>query len=133
MKETLCYRFEEAIENESELDEALRRHAGECPACRALLQIVELHTSPIPAVTSEPLVKTINEQAAALAQQYAARHNRKRRLIPFLIGLIGWLSAVPSPMNCWACANTDAAPVENSTQSLIAEPVETRSFLAVES
>jgi len=93
MRNSECDRFEDALLAEAEIDERTDRHAEECPRCRALAGVTGLSVSPVVAREGDAFVTSVHAMAAQMAGERADRWERRRRLVPFLIGLAGYLTA----------------------------------------
>jgi len=88
-----CCDFEQAVAAETELDERLRQHADGCPHCRALAQVAGLAALPLAAQEGDGFPASLHSLAVGVARQRAARWERRRSIVPLLIGLAGYLVA----------------------------------------
>jgi len=88
-----CCDFEQAVAAETELDEWLRQHADGCPYCRALAQVAGLTALPLAAQEGDGFPASLHTLAARAARRRAARWERRRSIVPLLIGLAGYLIA----------------------------------------
>ena len=93
MQKDDCRRFEEALMAELPPAEELRRHAERCAACRALLETARLDIAPASSA-EDHFTEELRKQVAQIAQRRARRWQRRRRMIPLLVGLFGYLSAL---------------------------------------
>jgi hypothetical protein len=93
-----CRRFEDAIASGSRPDDALSEHASNCPHCRALADIAALRILPVPAGDEDPALPSIYAAAAQVAACNADRWQRRRRTIPVVIGLAGYLIAASAAL-----------------------------------
>lgn len=93
MRNDECERFEESLAYEVELDECLVRHATECLGCRALAQVSALSAHPVVPDEDDPLIAAVRAAASSIARRRADRCARRRRFVPFVIGLAGYLIA----------------------------------------
>jgi len=85
-----CREYEQAVEMEAQMSEELRRHAESCPRCCALSAAASLTSAPVVPAAGDPFVQAMGALARQTVAQRMARGERARRLLPLLIGLLGW-------------------------------------------
>jgi hypothetical protein len=88
-----CCDFEQALAGETELDEWLRQHADGCPHCCALAQVARLAAPPAASKEGDALLTSLHSLAVGVARRRAARWERRRSIVPLLIGSAGYLMA----------------------------------------
>jgi hypothetical protein len=93
MQKDDCCDFEQALAAETELDERLLQHADGCPHCRALAQVAGLAAPPAASQEPDAFVTSLHTLAVGVARRRAARWERRRSIVPLLIGLAGYLVA----------------------------------------
>lgn len=86
-----CTWFEESLLSEAEIGDDLRAHALSCPRCRALSEIASLRAPRVESLDDDPQFASVLVSVRAIVAARAAQYERRRRLIPLLIGLVGYL------------------------------------------
>ena len=86
-----CARFEESLLSHAEIGDDLRAHAASCPRCQTLLGIAGLRAPKVASASDDALLASVLAATGQVATARAARYERRRRLIPFLIGTAGYL------------------------------------------
>jgi len=86
-----CARFEESLLSGGEIGDDLRAHATSCPRCRALAEIASLRAPRVESAEGDPQLTSARAAARTTAVARAARYERRRRLIPLLVGIAGYL------------------------------------------
>jgi len=86
-----CARFEEGLLSGAEIGDDLHQHATSCPRCRALAEIASLRAPRVESAEGDPQLTSARAAARTTAVARAARYERRRRLIPLLIGIAGYL------------------------------------------
>jgi hypothetical protein len=120
-----CRRFEEALASGNRPDDALSEHARSCPRCRALAEIAALRISPVSAADEDPALRSIHAAAAGAAARNADRWQRRRRNVPLVIGLAGYLiaaSAALSALHPGVIAPAIPAPFLGAMQVAVPTP-----------
>jgi len=86
-----CARFEEGLLSGAEIGDDLREHATSCPRCHALAEIASLRAPRVESADGDPHLVSARAAARETAALRAARYERRRRLLPLLIGTAGYL------------------------------------------
>ena len=86
-----CARFKEGLLSGAEIGDDLHQHATSCPRCRALAEIASLRAPRVESAEGDPQLTSARAAARTTAVARAARYERRRRLIPLLIGAAGYL------------------------------------------
>ena len=106
-----CRTFEEAIASERPLDEELQQHARICSRCRALAEVMALPAPPIGGMELDQFAKNLLAAAADAARRRSARWERRRRIGPLVIGLVGYLAAASSLLVAFLAKGTGSPTI----------------------
>ncbi len=89
MPEDKCLQFEDCLSRGEEPEEVVREHIARCPRCAALaateFKVAAVSTAPEDRVLGETLARV-----SEIATRRRARAERRRRIVPLLIGLGGY-------------------------------------------